>query len=110
MGIQHHEPGTLEKRAESLRKMWKEGGELRIADTARIKEVSEMFTDGMSIGKIREKLNYTLNGTVAKYLRKAGFKIPYAKKTAKDHLFNKRKSIDSFYENMKLADVQDLEA
>ncbi|MBW2986551.1 hypothetical protein KY333_04240 [Candidatus Woesearchaeota archaeon] len=95
------------KQSEFCKSEWKEGGPLRNAHAAAAREVAELFKNKFSIGEIRAKLGYTKNGRVAQYLRKAGFKIPYANQLSRTDAFPTRKSIDPFYENLT---IQDLEA
>jgi len=100
MGIYvNHSSNTLEERSHMCKRMWKKGGILRTAEKEKIDEIAELFKNHLSIGEIRAKLNYSKNGTVAKYLRKAGFDIPYTSKKKVDF---KQRSIDSFYEDIRI--------
>jgi len=95
------------KQSEFCKNEWQEGGPLRNAHDAAAREIAELFKENLSIGEIRAKLGYNKNGKVAQYLRKAGFKIPYAGKLSRISAFPTRKSRDEFYFNMT---IQDLEA
>lgn len=100
MGIYvNHNSNTLEERAHMCKRMWKKEGILRKANEEKTKEIAELFKNNLSIGEIRKKLNYSKNGTVAMHLRKAGFDIPY---TSKKKVNLKTRSIDSFYENIRI--------
>ncbi|MBW2973921.1 hypothetical protein KY346_06035 [Candidatus Woesearchaeota archaeon] len=101
------EPGRKPVRDWCL-KAWEEGGTFRrsLENTARY--IGDLFEQGMTIGEIRVEMGYEKNHPVARFLRQAGWDIPYAQRQTRpvSGLKYFYVSPQEFYENISKDDVK----